>query len=165
MRPATSATLPRGLPERPFDPEGRQWLKESCLDSSGRLASGAPGGSPDLKRRSFGRAGRISLIEGAGRNVSSRALEDPLDSGTARQVLAQASQEVTSISARQPAYRFSQSAACLRFTRHRSPGVFRRGENHRIRLRDAPVFASALSRDRYRLKSGGDPRFQHGHRF
>jgi hypothetical protein len=89
-----------GSSERPFDPEGRQWLKEVLPRFIRQTGIGAARRVARILKASgpSGVLAEISLIEGSwAKHVYFRELlKTPLDPGTTRQVLAQASQEVTS---------------------------------------------------------------------
>jgi hypothetical protein len=90
-----------GLLERPFEPEGRQWLNQALPRFIRQTGIGAParvarflksGGVPAV-------LAEISRIEGSwGKRIYFKALlaQSPLDAATLRQVLAQASREIDS---------------------------------------------------------------------
>ena len=89
-----------GSSERPFDPDGRQWLAQVLL---GFIRQTGIGASARVARilKSQGPAGvlkEISQIEGswAKRVYFSELLEAPLDPATARQALVQAGREIDS---------------------------------------------------------------------
>jgi beta-lactamase regulating signal transducer with metallopeptidase domain len=89
-----------GSTERPFDPEGRQWLAKMLPRFVRQTAIGAPARVGRILK-SKGAAGvlaEISLIEGswAKRVYIRELLKTPLDPATVRQVLVQAGREVDS---------------------------------------------------------------------
>ena len=89
-----------GSAERPFDPEGRQWLTQALPGFIRQTGIGAPGRVARILK-SQGPAGvlkEISLIEGswAKRVYFSELLKTPLDAATARQALVQAGREIDS---------------------------------------------------------------------
>ena len=90
----------RGATERPFDPEGRQWLAKMLPRFIRQTAIGAPARVARILR-TRGPAGvlaEISLIEGSWpkRVYFKELLKTPLDPATVRQVLVQAGREIDS---------------------------------------------------------------------
>jgi len=86
--------------ERPFEPEGRQWLSQMLPRFIRQTGIGAPARAARIykSRGAAGVLGEISLIEGSwGKRVYFKELfKMPLDPATARQAVVQAGREIES---------------------------------------------------------------------
>ena len=89
-----------GATEKPFEPEGRQWLAKMLPRFIRQTAIGAPARAARIykARGAAGVLAEISLIEGSwGKRVYFRELfKMPLDPATARQAVVQAGREINS---------------------------------------------------------------------
>ena len=89
-----------GATEKPFEPEGRQWLAKMLPRFIRQTAIGAPARAARIykARGAAGLLAEISLIEGSwGKRVYFRELfKMPLDPATARQAVVQAGREIDS---------------------------------------------------------------------
>jgi hypothetical protein len=89
-----------GSSERPFEPEGRQWLAQVLPGFIRQTGAGAPARVARIfkARGASGVLAEISQIEGSWvkRAYFSELLKNPLDAATVRQVLEQAGREITS---------------------------------------------------------------------